>query len=351
MSMEGLSGKVQTVLGRIEPEKLGVTLPHEHIITDITAYFIEPSEGTAKAMAHHPVTLDILWWLHYHLFQNLDDMKLHDEQLAIDEVTRFKNAGGDSLIEMSNIGLARDPLAIARISRATRLNIIIGAGYYISPAMGPEMDVKSEDEITEEIVRDITEGVGDTGLRAGIIGEVGTSWPITKNELKSLRAAARAQRLTGAPVNIHPGQNEDAANEVIRILDDAGADISRVAISHIDRAVRNPKNRSKLAKTGCYLEYDLFGREGYYPPHWRVIDLPNDHQRLNEISQLIDEGYLNQILISHDIASKTQLCAYGGWGYAHILRDTVPHMRLKGFSDEVIRNIMVDNPKRLMTFA
>jgi phosphotriesterase-related protein len=131
----------------------------------------------------------------------------------------------------------------------------------------------------------------------------------------------------------------------------AGADISRVVISHIDRAVRNPKNRNELAKTGYYLEYYLFGREGYYPPHWRVIDLPNDHQRLNEISQLTDEGYLNQILISHGIISKTRLCTYGGWGYAYILRDTASYMRLKGFSDEVIRSIIVDNPKRLMTFA
>jgi len=351
MSIEGLSGKVQTVLGTIDPEKLGVTLPHEHLIADITPYFIAPGEGTEKAMAHHPVTIDILWWLRYHLYQNLDDMELLDEQLAIEEVTRFKNAGGDSLVEMSNIGLLRDPLALARISRATGLNIIMGSGYYVSPSMSPEMDVKSEEEITEEIVRDLTKGVGDTDIRAGMIGEIGASWPITKNELKSLRAAARAQRLTGAPVNIHPGHNEDAANEIIRILDDAGADISHVTMSHIDRAVRDPKNRSKLAKTGCYMEYDLFGKEGYYPPHWRFIDLPNDHQRLNEISQLIDEGYLNQILISHDVASKQQLCAYGGWGYAHILRDTVPCMRLKGFSDEVIRNIMVDNPKRLMTFA
>lgn len=61
MSIDGLIGKAQTVLGKIAPETLGVTLPHEHLITDITTYFIEPSEGTAKAMAHHPVTLDILW--------------------------------------------------------------------------------------------------------------------------------------------------------------------------------------------------------------------------------------------------------------------------------------------------
>ena len=135
------------------------------------------------------------------------------------------------------------------------------------------------------------------------------------------------------------------------LLDEAGVDISRVVMSHIDRTVRKPENRSQLAKTGCYLEYDLFGREGYYPPERRIIDLPNDHYRLNEISQLIDDGYLKQILISQDVCNKGQLCTYGGWGYDHILRDVVPVMRLKGFSEEVIHTILVENPKQLLVFA
>jgi len=302
-------------------------------------------------MAYHPVTLDILWWLRYHLFQNLDDVQLLDEQEAIDEVLRFKYAGGNSIIEFSNIGLGRDPMALARISRATGLNVIMGSGYYIAASHGPEMDDKTEDEITEEIVQDITEGVGDTKIRAGIIGEIGSSWPITKNELKSLRAAARAQKATGAALNIHPGQHEDACMELVRILDDAGADLNRTVLDHIDRAVRDPQNRIQLAKMGCYLEYDLFGREGYYPLEQRVIDLPNDAMRINEIIQLIDEGYLNQILISQDIWNKTQCCRYGGWGYAHILRDTLPVMRAKGISEEIIHTIMVENPKRLLPFA
>jgi phosphotriesterase-related protein len=351
MGISELRGKIQTVLGLIEPEELGVTLPHEHIVCDGSSWFVEPSEATTRAMAYHPVTLDILWWLRYHLFQNLNDVQLLDEQEAIDEVLRFKYAGGNSIVEFSNIGLGRDPMALARISRATGLNVIMGSGYYIAASHGPDMDDKTEDEITEEIVRDITEGVGDTKIRAGIIGEIGSSWPITKNELKSLRAAAHAQKATGAALNVHPGQNEDACMELVRILDNAGADLNRTVLDHIDRAVRDPQNRIQLAKMGCYLEYDLFGREGYYPLEQRVIDLPNDAMRINEIIQLIDEGYLNQILISQDIWNKTQCCRYGGWGYAHILRDTLPVMRAKGISEEIIHTIMVENPKRLLPFV
>lgn len=351
MNRAELRGKVQTVLGLIDPEDLGVTLPHEHLVCDGSCWFVEPREATEKAMVHHPVTLDILWWLHYHLFQNADDLLLLDEEQAIEEAMRFKLAGGNSIVEMSNIGLGRDPAALVRISRATGLNVIMGSGYYLAVSHGPEMETKPEEEITDEIVRDIMVGVGDSGIRSGMIGEIGCSWPLADNERKSLRAAARAQQLTGAPLNVHPGQSEEAAMEIIKILDAAGADLTRTTIDHIDRAVRDPENRIKLAATGCYLEYDLFGREGYYPIHHRVIDLPNDAQRINEIMELIAKGHLNQILISQDIWNKTQRCAYGGWGYAHILRDTVPVMRVKGMTEQQIHAIMVDNPKRMLTFV
>ena len=351
MSRSELTGKVQTVLGPIAPEDLGITLPHEHLISDGSCWFVEPSEATEKAMVHHPVALDILWWLRYHLFQNMDDLLLLDEQEAIKEAIHFKLAGGNSIVELSNIGLGRDPAALARISRSTGLNVIMGSGYYLAVSHGPEMDAKTEEEITDEIVRDIMVGAGNSGIRSGIIGEIGCSWPLADNERKSLRAAARAQQLTGAALNVHPGQGEEAAMEIVKILGDAGADLTRTVIDHIDRAVRDPQNRIKLAKTGCYLEYDLFGREGYYPVHHRIIDLPNDAQRVNEVTELINKGYLNQMLISQDIWNKTQRCAYGGWGYAHILRDTLPVMRVKGMTEEQIHTIMVENPRRLLTFV
>jgi phosphotriesterase-related protein len=351
MSIAKLSGKIQTVLGVIEPEELGITLPHEHLVSDGSAWFSEQSKATDREISHRPVGLDTLWWIRYHLYQNLDDVLMLNEQEAIEEARHFKLAGGNSIVEMSNIGLGRDPEALARISRATGLNIIMGSGYYIAASFGPEMDEKTEEQITEEIVRDITEGVGNSGIHSGLIGEIGTSWPITDNELKSLHAAARAQKLTGATLNVHPGQSEEAPMAIIRILDKLGADISRTTIDHIDRTLRKPESRIELAKTGCCLEYDLFGREGYYPLGIRVIDFPNDTARLNEIIELIDKGYLNQILISQDIWNKHQRRCYGGWGYAHILENTTPVMLAKGISREQIHTMMVDTPRRMFAFV
>jgi phosphotriesterase-related protein len=343
-------GKIQTVLGLIEPSQLGITLPHEHLMSDGSGWFVEPADSFEKAMAQRPVSVDILWWLTYHRFTNLDDMILMDEQEAVEEVMAFQLAGGSSVVEMSNIGLGRSPKSLARISRKTGLHILMGSGYYFEQSIRADLKAKSEEQITEEIVEDIEKGVGTTGICAGFIGEIGCTWPLTDFERKSLRASAKAQKITGAALNIHPGQHEDSAMEAVRIVEDAGADLTRTTIDHIDRAVRQRENRIALAKMGVYLEYDLFGREGYYPLEQRKIDLPNDHGRINEIMDLMASGYTKQILISQDIWNKTQRRKYGGWGYAHILDNTLPVMCAKGMSEDEIRTLMVENPARLFAF-
>ena len=351
MAIEGLKGKIQTVLGTIDPEELGITLPHEHLVSDGSCWLKEPEAATDKAMFRSPVSIDTLWWVRYHWYQNIDDVLMLDEQEAVDELARFKIAGGSSVIEMSVNGFGRDPLALARISRAAGLHIIMGSGYYLAPAMSPDFEKKSEQEITDEIVRDITVGVGNTGVRAGIIGEIGCSWPLDPREKKSLKAAAEAQKITGAHLNVHPGQGEEAAFEIVELLKDWGADLNRTTIDHIDRAVRDPQNRLKLAETGVYLEWDLFGREGYYPTGLRVVDMPTDYQKINEIMELIEAGFLDKILISSDIWNKHQRTKYGGWGYAHILQNVLPVMRVKGMTEEQIHTILVENPKRAFPFV
>ncbi len=238
MGKSGLTGKVQTVLGPIDPEDLGVTITHEHLILDLTCMVIEPKGETEKAMMRQPVTMEILWWLRYNFFHNIDVYLFLDEEEAIKESMYFKLAGGNSIVEVTLGDLGRDPASLARISRATGLNVIMGSGYYMAVSHGPEMATKPEEEITEEIVRDITVGVDDTGIRSGIIGEIGCNWPLADTERKSLRASARAQKLTGAPLSVHPGQSEDSSMEMIRIVNEMGGDISRTVICHIDCTIR-----------------------------------------------------------------------------------------------------------------
>ena len=353
MSQTALTGKAQTVLGAIDADSLGIALPHEHLLVDGTVYFAEPAEATERMLAHQPVSLENLWWIRAHFMSNVDDQQLLDEQLAIKEAMLYKQAGGNTIVELSNIGLSRDPLGLARIAQATGLNVIMGAGYYIGASHPPELAAKSEEEIAQGIIRDIRVGVGDTGVRAGIIGEIGCSHPLQEGERKVLRASAIAQRRTGAAINIH-NEHEIQALEIIEILDDAGADLSRIILSHVDLWGDSPASFPELLKAGCYLEYDSFGHEVVsvlIPQEGRVVDIPSNSQRIDAIIQLIADGYLNQLLVSSDHAYKHMLTAYGGFGYAHILRDVVPVMRGKGMSDEQIHALLVENPKRLLPFA
>ena len=202
----------------------------------------------------------------------------------------------------------------------------------------------------EEIVSDITEGVGDTGIRSGVIGEVGCSWPLEENERKSLRAAARAQRLTGAPLLIHPGRNPQAPLEIMEIVRESGGDPTRTIMSHVDRTIFDNDTLDKLAETGCFIEFDLFGSETTFYP-FSPIDMPNDGKRLDFFMHLRDEGRLGQVLMAQDICNKHRLTKYGGHGYAHILENVKPIMRRKGFLTEEIDQVMVGNPARALAFA
>ncbi len=358
MNVTSLTGKVQTVLGIIDADDLGVTLPHEHLITDLSMYFTEPTEASEKSLAYQPITLENLYWVHLNKFNNIDNLKLRDEQLAIKEALLYKRAGGNTIVELSSIGLARDPLALTRIARTTGLNVVMGSGYYLECSHPPKLAGMTEEEITEEIVRDIMIGVGNTGVRAGIIGEIGCSLFLTDNERKVLCASAAAQQRTGAALNIHPPLKDDEALEIVKILGDAGADLSRTIIDHVHTVSLTTVR--EIADAGCYIEFDTFGYPMILPSPYPVATFQAGPLRIPltepaliiEIKRLIDSGYLNQILISHDVCFKHCYTAYGGAGYAHILRDVVLCMLQRGgISEEQIHTIMVENPKRILSFA
>ena len=353
-----LTGKVQTVVGTIEPTALGITLPHEHFLIDQTlggVYFVEPERLSERALAHQPVSLENLSWVRYHTKDSLDNQVLDSVDTAIKEALLFKLEGGKTIVDQTNRGIGRDPRALARIARATGLQIVMGSGYYAdSPGTHDRVAGLDELALAEEIAEDFTHGVDDTGIRAGIIGELGCSWPLKPNEAKGLRAGAVAQTLTGASITVHPGRNDRAPLEIIEVLATAGADLGQVVINHMDRCGYSLETRMSLLQAGCFIEYDLFGFEGYYPARvalaeGKLPDMPNDLGRVREIIDLIERGYLTQLLLSHDIGMKVMLTSYGGWGYAHLLREVVPLMRIYGMTDEQINTMMVDNPRRLLT--
>ena len=345
-----MAGKVQTVVGPISPDQLGVTLTHEHLLVDLSILRRVPAEASARDLYYRPVSPETLGYIRYYAVPNVDNSRLLDVSTSIEEATLFRLHGGDSLVDATSVGIGRDPGGLARIARATGLNIVMGASYYVATTHPPGMGSRTEDDIVEEIVHDLTEGVDGTGIKAGIIGEVGCSWPLTNNERKVLRASGRAQRLTGAPLLIHPGRDERAPLEIIDVLDEVGADLAHTVIGHVERTVFQRSLLTAIADHGCYLEWDLFGREQSLYPSKESIDMPSDAIRMDQISWLLSQGHGDRILVAHDICSKHRLLKYGGHGYFYILAHIVPRMRARGFSASSIQRILVDNPRSALTF-
>ena len=353
MSPRGPAGKVQTVLGPVEPGSLGVTLTHEHLLIDLTCYFRMPDEASLRYHVDRPVSMDMLSKV-WGLWQGvIDQQRLLSERTATEEVLRFRYAGGNSLVDATSLGIARDPLALARISRATGLNIVMGSSHYVPVSHPPDMDSRTEDAITRQIVDDIVLGAGEPGVRAGIIGEVGNFHPLGEVERKVLRASARAQVETGAPILIHPGLHPDSPLQIMKVLQDAGADPARVIVGHLD-AIRPMSAVRELAHSGCYLEYDRFGAESTdfdYSVSGVTMPMPSDEQRMDSLDYLIAEGFGDRLLVAHDVCTRADLSRCGGKGYAHFLESIAGRLRQRGHSRQQIDAILIHNPARALTFA
>jgi phosphotriesterase-related protein len=344
------AGQVRTVLGDVAPEAIGATLTHEHLLIEFShwrrvAGVLSPEQD--------PSRLPPLSWEssgRARRYGNPVDYRLDDEETAIAELVRFRDAGGGCIVDATNWDLGRRAEPLARIARATSVHIVMGCGNYVGAHHPLDMDRLSEDEIVAAIVRDVTEGADGTEIRAGIIGEIGSEAPMTANECKALRAAARAQRLTGAPLLIHPGRDPSAPLETVRVVIEAGGDPERTIVGHIDRTLFELTQMVELAQTGCYLEFDLFGQESSYYS-LAPIDMPNDAGRIEHLQGLIAEGFGERLLVAQDICRKTSLVRYGGDGYGHILENVVPVMRRKGMAEEQIQTILVGNPARILEFV
>jgi phosphotriesterase-related protein len=346
-----LRGQIQTVLGAVASDAIGITLPHEHLLIDFKVMFAEPPAPADKARSREPVSLANLGWVRQNFNANLDNLRLLDEQVAQDEILLFKEAGGRTVIDPTPTTIGRDPRALARIARATGLNVVMGAGYYVGASHPPDMNRRSVDELARELIADITTGVGDSGIRAGLIGEIGTTYPWTANEEKVLRAAVIAQRETGAPLMVHPGRHPAMPMELAKLVQKEGGDLRRTIMCHICRTIADVRAVIDLAQTGIWLEYDLFGMENSFYPYNPSFDMPNDGGRMAHVLALVAAGHRDQILLSHDIAYKTSLVKYGGYGYHHLLVNVVPRLRAKGMDDAGLTRLLVENPARAFAFA
>lgn len=351
--------QVMTVQGPVSASALGHIAPHEHLLSDSSKQARELYAGPDARLADlgiaaaerelivADITLDAHYWIRRHAM-NYANLTLDDEDAAVDSLLDFKALGGGTLVECTSIGLHRNPEGLGRIAERADLNIIMGSGWYLHGFHPADLADAAVQDLQRQIIIDLTEGAQGTSIRSGFIGELGTSWPIHPVEQRVLQAAAGAQQTNNVAIQVHPGRHPDAPMACIKMLEAAGADLSRVSISHVDRTLVAIEQMSDLAASGCYLEFDMFGQEStYYPYGW--FDMPNDAQRVKVIAQLLDAGLGEQVLISQDLGYRTLLPRWGGPGYAHILREVVPLMQRHGFTSGDVDTLTRANPARWLT--
>ncbi|UCB46025.1 MAG: phosphotriesterase-related protein [Spirochaetota bacterium] len=342
------SGQVMTVLGPVPVEEIGITLTHEHILCDTGCIRGEPAEASRKALYHKPVDISILGEIRLDPHSNRDNQMIIDVDLLSDEVAKFGHWGGKTIVEVTNEGIGRDPLGLQQVSRRSGVQIIMGSGYYIDASLPSEMSSRSAENIADEIVRDITEGVPGTGVRAGIIGEVAIDLEFTAEEEKSLRGAALASKRTQVPLSIHlPGRiPPDYVPRVLDIVEKEGADLRHMILCHVQLHSRDLEIQKKIADRGVFLGYDGISCDF----DWGIRGIgPCDEENAADIKRLIDDGYLHYILPSHDVHNKIMLTRYGGHGYAYMLRRFVGRLQAHGVTDAQIETMLVENPKRLFS--
>ncbi|HEC60939.1 MAG TPA: hypothetical protein ENI27_01645 [bacterium] len=336
---------VVTVTGEIPATELGITDIHEHILCDLSQNFEAPgvSEGISGDEKVDMTTLGIVTNNPASLKDNLI---LADVDLAIDEILEFGRAGGKTIVDVTTSEFGRDPLALRHIARATGINIVAGTGHYIQAYHSSVVGSLSVEELAVEMTKEILEGISNSGVRAGVIGEVGTSVEIHPDERKVLAAAARVNRHLGVPVIVHTDSKSRLALEALHLLSEAGADLSKVSICHLDCGFFEDTYLEDILKTGARIELDTFGENFCLHPDYG----PSDLDRVKLLKWLLDKGYACQIMLGGDICLKCRLHRYGGWGYDHLLRNVLPAMKRQGISDEQIDIMLVQNPRAFLDF-
>ena len=308
---------VTTVLGDVSPSDLGITLMHEHVFCSL-------------------------------LSEYRGDGWLNDGAVAVTELNRFREAGGQTVVDLTLRGMGRRPEALRKVSEETGLHIIAGTGLYRHQYYDADwVDCHSADDISAWMVQELEEGIEGTGIRAGIIGEIGCDEYITAQEERVFRAAGRAHLRTGITVSTHAAR-WPVGHMQLDVLEEEGVEPRRVVLGHCDTVTAPGWNSTKnaeeyyesLIRRGAFVSFDHFGA-------W--ASEYDDTRAIEHVVKIVDKGFAEHVILSQDVCFRSTLHAHGGNGYDYLLTDVVPRLREAGMSENTIRTILVDNPRRALT--
>lgn len=297
---------INTLAKQITPSQMGITMYHEHLTIDLSR---QKSDSDAK------LTGDLL----------------------LKDLSRIKEFGVKTIIELSNIGMGRNLKRMQELAAKFDFNIIASTGFYKEPYLPEIFYQKNADQLTSLMISEIKNGIEGTNIKAGVIGEIGSSKEFTPAEKKLFKAAAQAQQQTGVPIITHLTLGS-CGLEQLEILTANGADLNKVAFSHLDLA-EDIDYILKIAERGVFIGIDTIGKLKYQTDQFRV----------KIVQELIKAGFSQQILLSTDLTRLSHLTANGGHGYQYLFDSFIPQLEAAGLSKVEIEAIITDNPARLFS--
>lgn len=309
------SPTVMTVLGPISPRELGTTLLHEHLIFDLR-------------------------------FGDPDPNKFMDESdAAIQDMLLLREAGGQTLVEQTCQGIGRNPAALREIAGQCDVHIIASTGFYRMTTYPSYVRSESVEDLAERLIRDITEGINGTEVRAGMIAEIATegNTAFTGTQIKVYRAVALAQQATGLSISAHCWLGKGAV-PLIHLLTADGVAADRIVVHHIGANRMTPQAALLILDAGAKIMVDCIGygeADGFIG--W------NDRDRAALVGTLFARGYGQQVTISKDLCRRSHFTKFGGHGHRYLLRGFIPMLREVGLTQGHIEGLLVGIPREVLT--
>lgn len=298
---------IETVLGAIPPSKLGITMCHEHIALNLKRV------------------------------RGDDDSVFDNRSLIAAELAKLYAQGCRGVIEVSGNDMGRDVVALRQHSRDTGLHIVASTGFYLEPYHTDWLQRATVKEVAALFVRELTVGIGDTGIRAGLIAEIATGCDgIRPTEEKVFLAAAQAAQETGCAISTHCDMGCMGQEQATLLLSNGGSP-QKIVLGHMDLSGDSDYHLALLDR-GVTLAFDTVGKTKYI----------SDQCRADNLARLVRRGYQDQLLLSQDVSRLSYLTASGGAGYTAVLGYFVPMLRERGISDAQMDSLLVANPARLL---
>ncbi|MCT6888681.1 MAG: phosphotriesterase-related protein [Lactobacillus sp.] len=265
-----------------------------------------------------------------------EDALLDSQQLVIQELKELYKKGVRNIVEATCRGIGRNVAYAQKVATETGINIVQATGWYQSAFLPIEVYQLSVTQLAEMMIKDITIGIKNTDIKAGIIGEIATTknrW--TEQEEKVFNAAVIASKETHTPIMTHTSIGT-LGHEQVEFFQKKHANLSKIIIGHVD-LTGNPNYVLEMLKTGINVEIDTIGKNNYM----------SDAKRVEIIKAAQDAGFTDQIVMSMDITRKSHLKANGGIGYAYLLDSFIPELKAGGVTEGFINKMLVENPQRI----